>query len=93
VKQVLDFLRRQTRRWLIEDNDPGVPPHGASDLDHLALSGAELLHQNRWIDVEVQRLKRAASRTVSDMSNTLLAMESDIRLRALICDPYVNGRT
>ena len=40
-EEVALFLGRQRRRRLVEDDDLGLVVHGAGDLDHLPLGGAE----------------------------------------------------
>ena len=49
---------------LVEDDDLGIVVHGAGDLDHLPLGGAERADRCRRIDREIQRLQELLRRDI-----------------------------
>jgi hypothetical protein len=57
VEEIFLLLGRQAGGRLVEDDDLGVVQHGARDLDHLLLGGAELGHGGRRRHVEIERLQ------------------------------------
>ncbi len=57
VEEVFLLLGRQAGRRLVEDDHLGVVQHGARDLDHLLLGGAELRHRGCRRHVEIERLQ------------------------------------
>ena len=56
AEQVFDFLRRQDRRRLIEDQQPGVAVEQLEDLDALLHAHRQIAHGGGRIDLEPKTL-------------------------------------
>ena len=60
LEEPVDLVRRQRRRRLVHDDQPGLERQRLRDLDHLLLRDSEVLDHRFGIDVQVQRREHVA---------------------------------